>query len=191
MSKVKRKTFAAREDLLSKLAELAEFKGLSLYKFINQIFVSGIRAEELNIRLDEVIDEHIILEQAKYSGFILVLEKLWREVVNEIYNKNEEWTLKKWFDAGQWLAKRSISKGIDFEAFTANLKTFFWNVPEFNATRIGKNVSIRLITPRFSESHANVFSSFFEGMLQAFGYKTIKKHVVAGSIRLTGENQCD
>lgn len=187
--KVRRKTFAVREDLLNQLGEIAEFRGLSLYSLINQVFTLTIKAEELKVNLENTVDEHGVLERAVDSGFILVPEGLWREIVDEVYHKDGEWALKRGFEAGQWLAKRYISRGIEdpLEAFRVNLERFLWNVSEFSIKRDETSVSVRLISSRLSEPHAMLFSSLFEGALQAFGYKVVSRDVSAGAVWLRSE----
>ena len=191
--KVRRKTFAAREDLLNRLGEIAERRALSLYSLVNQVFMLAIRAEELKVNLEKIVGEYGVLEKARDSGLILVPEGLWNEAIEEINRKDLDLASKKWFEAGEWLAKRYISRGLEdpLEAFRVNMEIFLWNVPEFSIRRDEKRVSVRLVSPRFSESHATLSSSLFEGALRAFGYKVVSRDVSAGAVRLRGEREGD
>ena len=187
--KVGRKTFAASEDLLGRLSEIAESRGLSLYSLINQVFTLAIRAEELNVNLEKTVDEYDVLEKAKDSGYILVPEGLWREIVEEIHLRDEPWASRKGFEAGEWLAKRCASRGLrdPLGAFLFNLRRFLWNIPEFNVKIDDKTVSIRLVSPRLSKSHASLTGSMLEGALHAFGYAVTSRDFTAGAVRLLAE----
>ena len=47
MPKIRRKTFAAREDLIERASEVAKQKGFSLYAFVNEILELTLQAEEM------------------------------------------------------------------------------------------------------------------------------------------------
>jgi hypothetical protein len=47
-----------------------------------------------------------------------------------------------------------------------------------------KDISIRVLSPRFSESYTLLFTRFLEGILDAFGYGVTYKEVGRGNIRL-------
>jgi hypothetical protein len=50
--------------------------------------------------------------------------------------------------------------------------------------RMEGRVSVRIISPRFTESYTVLLASFLEGALEAFGYKITDKEVSRGAIRL-------
>ena len=191
--KVGRKTFAASEALLNQLSMIAESNGLSLYSLINQVFTLAIRAEELNVNLEKTVDEYDVLEKAKDSGFILVPEGLWCEVVEEIYLRDESWASRKGFEAGEWLAKRCASKSLQdpLGVFLFNLEKSLWNIPEFNVKRDEKTVFVRLFSPRLSKFHATLIGSILEGALHAFGYAATDRDFSAGAVRFLAEKEGD
>ena len=55
MGNEKRKTFVARDDLLSKLNEIAKLNGKSLYETVNEIFELTIHAHSKGIMLKDAI----------------------------------------------------------------------------------------------------------------------------------------
>jgi len=184
--KVKRKSFAAREDLLDQMNKIAKENELSLYAFVNQVFEATLRASELGVSLKSLVESRELLKDAKDGGFILGLERLWYEMAELAYEKSKKKSLQSWFDAGVWFAKRYLSKEVDepFEVFAADLKDFTWNVPELELNRNGDAVSVRAVSPRFTEVYVQLFASFLEGALEAFGYKIGGKEVARGIIRL-------
>jgi len=114
------------------------------------------------------------------------LESLWYEMAELAYEKAQSRALKSWFEAGVWLAKRYATSGVEdaFEAFKRDLEAFTWNALEFAMERMEGRVSVRIISPRFTESYTVLLASFLEGALEAFGYKIADKEVSRGAIRL-------
>ncbi len=184
--KVRRKTFVAREDLIDRLSEIAKQRGYSLYDTVNEVFELAIEAEATGVNLRRVVEERTILKAAREAGFILGLESLWYGMAELVYQKAKTQALKSWFEAGVWLAKRYVAGEVQdpFAAFKKDLETFTWNVPELAIEKKGKGVSVRMISPRFTESYTVLFTSFLEGALETLGYKTASKEVSRGTIRL-------
>jgi len=186
LMKVKRKTLFAREDLANRLSVIAKQHGYSLYNLVNEILELAIQAEDAGINLRKIFEESLILKNAKKDGFILGLETLWYEMAELAYEKAGEEAIKRWFEAGVWLAKRYVTAGMEspFEAFKRSLEAYTWNVPELTIEEDERTVSIRMISPRFSESYALLYSAFLEGALETFGYEVSGKEVSTGMIRL-------
>ena len=130
--KVKRKSFAAREDLLDSMNKVAKENDLSLYAFVNEVFKETLRANELGANLRTLIDSRELLKDARENGYTLGLESLWYEMSEIAYDKAKKKSLQTWFDAGVWIAKRYVTGDTEdpFEVFKNDLKDFTWTVPE-------------------------------------------------------------
>lgn len=186
--KVKRKSFAAREDLLDRMNKVAKENDLSLYGFVNEVFEETLRANEVGANLRILIDSRELLKDAKENGYTLGLESLWYEMSEIAYNNSKNKSLQTWFDAGVWLAKRYITGDTKdpFEVFKNDLKDFTWNVPELEVKKKEDKILVRIVSPRFTESYTFLFTAFLEGALECFGYKIDKKEVSRGIINLEG-----
>jgi len=186
LKSIKRKTLFAREDLVNRLLSIAKEQGRSLYGLVNEIFELVIRAEDLGVNLQKAFEERWILKKARKDGFILVPEGLWYEITEIAYQSSKDETLKRWFEAGVWLAKRYIEVEAEkpFEAFKRSIKAYSWNVPEITIEEDDGKVSVRIISPRMTESYAILYSAFIQGVLETFGYKVSGKSVSAGAIRV-------
>jgi hypothetical protein len=184
--KVKRKSFAAREDLLDRMNKVAKENDLSLYAFVNEAFKSTLRANELGANIRTLIDSRELLKDARENGYTLGLESIWYEMAELAYAKAKKKALQAWFDAGVWLAKRYVTgeSSDPFEEFKKDLKDFTWNVPELEINNEAHKVSVRIISPRIPESYTFLFTSFLEGALETFGYKINSKEVSRGIVRL-------
>jgi hypothetical protein len=184
--KVKRKSFAAREDLLEEMNVIAKENELSLYRFVNEVFELNLKVNELGISLRELIFSRRLLNDARENGFTLGLESLWYEMAELAYNNSKKKALESWNHAGVWLAKRYATAEIEnpFEKFKTDLQDFTWNVPELDLTQQGERLIVRLVSPRFTESYTELFSAFLEGAVKTFGYEIDAKEVSRGIIRL-------
>lgn len=184
--KLRRKSFAAREDLLDGMNKVAKQGGLSLYKFLNEVFELTLRANELGVSLSSLVDSRELLKAAMESGLTLGLESLWYEMAGLAYTNAKKKALQSWFDAGVWFAKRYVTgeTADPFEDFTKDLKDFTWNVPELAVNKKADTISVSIVSPRFTEAYTFLFLSFLEGALETFGYKIGNKEIDRGIIRL-------
>ena len=184
--KVRRKTFAARQDLIERASKLAKQKGYTLYAFINEMLQLTFEAEELGVSFRILLDERGLLKAAKEASFVLGLESLWYEMADVAHEKAKRRALNSWVEAGAWLAKSYISSGIKdpFSTFKQDLAAFTWNASELDFEEENDAVSIRIISPRFSESYTVLFAAFLESALETFGFTRFSKDVSRGTIRL-------
>jgi len=183
---IRRKTFVAREDLLNRVAKVAEKQGCSLFELVNDLFQLVLVSDELNFSLKCVVDECRVLEVAKRSGHVLGSERLLYEMVELAYKQDEAGLLKAWFDSGVLFASNYFTVGDQFlfEEFKTDLLAFTWNAPEFIIESSGNKLFVKVTSPRFTEVYTFLFASFLMGALESFGYKLGKKEVSKGIIRL-------
>jgi hypothetical protein len=94
--------------------------------------------------------------------------------------------LKSWLEAGEWLAKRYLLTDAQdpFQDFKKDLEDFTWNASELEVDASGEEVSIRVVSPRFTEAYSLMFAAFLEGALRLFGFIDVSKEVSRGMIRL-------
>ena len=171
---------------MERMNKIAKKNDVSLYSFVNEVFELTLRVNELGLNLRNLIDEREVLRAARENGYLLGLESLWYEMAELAYAKAQKKALQTWFDAGVWLAKRYVTreKGDSFEEFKNDLKDFTWNIPEFEVNKKSGKVSVRIVSPRFSESYTLLLTSFLEGALGTFRYKIKSKEVSRGIISL-------
>src|SRR3972149_7101693 len=182
----RRKMLAAREDLADKLGKMATSKGFTIFGMVNNLLELAVSVEAMGISLDEAVDNYRIIKAVKTASFTLVLESLLYDTSEIAYQRAKEKTLTTWFDAGVWVGRQYISRGAEdpFTAVKRDLKTFSWNIPDFTMEKTDNEGSIRVLSPRFSESYTLLFNRFLEGILEAFGYGVTYKEVGRGNIRL-------
>jgi hypothetical protein len=177
---------AAREDLAEKAIEMASSKGFTLFGMINNLLELAIRADNLGFSLEVAVDNYELIKAVRGASYTLVLESLLYNTTEIAYKTAKERTLQTWFDAGVWVGKQYIARGVEdpFASLGRDLKAFSWNIPEFTLGQLEKQLSIRVISPRFSESYTLLFSRFLEVIIEAFDYGITYKEIGKGNIRL-------
>jgi len=182
----RRKMLAARDDLADKAGKIAQRRGFTLFAMINDLLELAIKVDNLGISLEEAVSAYELAREIKDAGFTLVLETLLYDTARFAYEKKSAEVLKTWFDAGAWVAQRYLARGIKdpLEAYEKELKVLGWNIPDFTLERSGKNVSVRILSPRFSESYTILFNRYLEGILTGAGYDITFNEVGRGNIRM-------
>jgi hypothetical protein len=187
MKSEKRRTFVAREDLLSQMNDLAKKSGRSMYDVINETFEMTLQANEEGINLRKALNEQGMVKDAHDKGFILNLENLWLDMVEMAYSNSKEKAIKAWSEAGLWFAKRYATQDTNpVETFEMDMKRFFWDIPDFEVLARKSEIAVRALNPKFTESHAALFAAFIEGSLQAMNFTIQSREVSNGSVRITG-----
>jgi hypothetical protein len=187
MKSEKRRTFVAREDLLTQMNDLAKKSGRSMYDAINETFEMALMANEEGINLREALEEKGLIKDAREKGFIMGLENLWLDMAEIACANSRVEALRAWNGAGLWLAKRYLADNDDpVKAFSKDVKNFFWNIPDFEISTIKSEIAVRAISPKFTESYASLFSAFIEGALEAMDFAIESREVSNGSVRITG-----
>ncbi|MEM1756429.1 MAG: hypothetical protein QW770_00105 [Candidatus Bathyarchaeia archaeon] len=177
LKSVKRKMLAAREDLVERISDIARRRG-TLYDFVNEVLNEAIRADSMGITLREALNEYGLVKMAKDSGFTLVPERLWYDVIEKVGSRSG-WARKLWYEAGEWYAKFYGSP----EKFADSIKKLFWDVVEFNVSKLeDEGLIVRCLCPKFTVPVAELFSSFLEGAYGVFGFHPVKRETSRGVV---------
>ena len=139
-----RKTFAAREDLLNRISELARERGYTIYDMVNEALEFAIRAYEGGSSPLKAIEALEELRTMKRLGLVPCFERLWREVVEMAFKRSRQEVLRLWLEAGEWLAKLYEASHRDdpLGRLLEDLRRFTWRA-EVEAERGEGQVSIR------------------------------------------------
>jgi hypothetical protein len=184
----RRKMLAARDDLADALGKIGEKRGFTMFSMVNDLLELAIKADSMGISLKETVDAYTLAKEIKEASFTLVLESLLYDTAQLAYEKANAKIKQTWFDAGVWIGQRYVARGSkdplgDYER---ELAVFGWNIPSISMERSGRNVSIRILSPRFSEPYTVLFNRYIEGILVGCGYEVTFDEVGKGNIRLEG-----
>jgi hypothetical protein len=181
-----RKMLAAREDLADEMSAIAAQRGLTLFSLVNELLEAAIKVEDMGISLKEAVDAYELTKEAQDASFTLVLESLLYDTSDLAFENSNEAALKIWFDAGVWVARRYITRGTKdpLGAYEKELKVFGWNISSYTFDRSGQDISIRLVSPRFSKNFTVLLNSYLLGILNGSGYDVTFNEVGRGNIRL-------
>jgi len=188
--KVKRKTFVAREDLLDRLSKVAEAKGYSLYALVNEIFEIALKIDDLGLDLRRIVEERSVLERAKRAGFILGLENLFYGMADIAFSRARNKAIETWYEAGVWFAKCYTTSlySNPLEALKRDLESFIWNA-NFTMDWDDETLTVKVMSPRFTEAYTFLLSAFFEGAFYALNYRVVEREVFKGNIQLTARRE--
>jgi hypothetical protein len=177
---------AAREDLADKIGKIAEQRGFTLFGMVNDLLELAIKMDDKGLSLKEAVDAYELTKEVQDASFTLVLESLLYDTVDIAYEEAREKTLKTWFDAGVWVARRYIARGTKdpISAYERELKIFGWNIHGVTMEQNGRTVSVRILSPRFSKDYTVLFNRYLEGILVGCGYDITFNEVGRGNIRL-------
>ena len=186
MASGRRKILAARADLADKISEIAGQRGFTLFGMVNDLLDLAIKVDGMGITLKEVVDAYALAREVRDASFTLVLESLLYDTAEIAYKRASEKTLKTWFDAGVWVARRYIARDVKdpLNAYEQELKVFGWNIPGITVERSGQGVSVRILSPHFSEVYTVLFNRYLQGVLVGCGYEVTFNEVGRGNIRL-------
>ena len=181
-----RKMLAAREDLADKMSAIAAARGLTLFSLVNELLEVAIKVDDMGISIRETVDAYELTREAQNSSFTLVLESLLYDTADIATEKANQETLKTWFDAGVWVARRYIARGENdpLGVYEREVKVFGWNISSFTMERAGQKVAIRMVSPRFSKNYTVLFNRYLMGILKGSGYEVTFNEVGRGNIRL-------
>jgi hypothetical protein len=186
MAGTRRKMLAARDDLADKVSEISASKGFTLFQMLNNMLELSIKAHGIGTSLEETFDTYLTMKSVKEASFTLIPENLLYETAEVAFTKAKEKTSKIWFDSGAWIAQQYITRDIDdpFSKIGKDLKAFGWNIPEFTLDKTKDMISVRVLSPRFSEVYSHLFTYFLEGVVTTFGYSISHKEIGKGNIRI-------
>ena len=182
----RRKMLAARDDLADKIGKIAQSRGFTVFGMVNDLLDLAIKVDGMGISLREAVEASELAKDVRDASFVLVFESLLYDTVQVAFEEAGEKMLKVWFDAGVWLAQRYIARGVadPLAAYEKDLRVFAWNVPGITVERSGDGVSVRILSPRFSEVYTVLFNRYLEGVLVGCGYEVTFNEVGRGNIRL-------
>ncbi len=177
---------AVRADLADRLNQIATQKGTTLYALVNDTLNLAIALEEAGLTPRGVMEERLILEAARVSGFMPCPETLWYEMVDQAHRGDGDRMAKSWFEAGATFGKLyMIREGKDhLSVFKRDIRNLTWNASDLSFAEGNGEVQVRCIGRKFSESYAQLFSSYMEGAFGSFGYECVERDVARGAFQL-------
>ena len=164
---------AAREHLVNKVLEIASRKNVKLYGMINDTLELVIRADDMGLSLEEVVDQYGIVKAAKDAGFVPVVESLLYDIVEKVFQRNKRWVTKKWYKSGQWYEKYLLDRFHNqnqVEALGKLLAVTRWDLKEVLVEEEGGVVKVRCVSPLLPLENTELLVRFVEGVMRVFGF---------------------
>jgi len=185
---MRRRSLAAKEEIVKELCGIAEEKKVTLYGLTNAILEQAIRAYEMGEDLPEIMREYSAIKMAKQNRCLLIPERIWYLVLEKSF-KNKDASLKEAFhESGLWYGKylsAILEDSASTQAIQSALSTIFLNVSALNVSHFGDRIILRCIEPNFTDLHTQLQSTMLEGIMNSLGYMVNERKVARGLITLT------
>ena len=178
----RRKMLAADEELANKIVEMAKRRGATVFQTVNLILEQALRAEEMAISLQEVVDKRWMLEKARGLGLVFAPERLLYEMVDLAYRRAKKRASKIWFEVGRWYGAYFSDKEEPLSALEKALELLTFGNSYYSLRDEGDAISLSLVGDRFTEGYTEALSLFLEGVFKALGYEAASKEVSKGAI---------
>ena len=185
------KLIRAPSVLVTKINNVANQQGKTLYNYISEIFEQAVRAYNMKSSLTEILNDYEILELQKEAGTIFTPNDILDYIIEETYIKNRagehvRTTLKRiWHQTGKWYGIFIKTK------FTEPLKTFVrllregrWGLNEVTIKEKGDKTILKCVSPLLSQDRTLFIQNFINGAMDSLGYRIEEKECFKGIIRL-------
>jgi hypothetical protein len=183
-----KKLILAPSDLVSKVMEISNREGKTLFNFVAEALEQTLRAAEMNRTIKEIVDFYRAMETQKSSGAVIVPIEAFTYLINKLYLTDRKNLLKKWYESGEWYGKYLLAKfhdGDPVEGFRDLLSVSQWDVNEVSFTKDNDNVRIKCVSPLLPLENTELLMKFTEGVMHSFGYEVENEDYARGMILLT------
>jgi len=184
---MKRKFLAARDDLVTRIIQIAESKNVTLFGLLNETLEQLIEAEQIGETLQQIVAQHKVTKMAREVGFVLVKEELLNDVVDKVYETDNAALHKTWTMTGQWFGRflqTRIREQEPVNALEGTLRMLLWNATDFNIAENDGKLSLKCVGSRIPYAQTVLLSDFLIGIMNAFEYSSVKKSIDRGIISL-------
>ena len=178
---------AADEDMANKLVEIAKRRGSTVFGTLNEILGQVLRADEMGLNLNYIIENREKIEKAKGMGFTFTIERLLYEVVGLAHDKAGKELAEIWLETGQWYGRYFADKSSDpVDSFREAMELLSLGSP---VTSIEKQNGGRLVVSCVGELYSDGFTEmngfFIQGVMETLGWEHVETENSKGMIRLT------
>lgn len=181
-----KKLIAVSAELVSELNKLANKKGVLFSKYINDILMEAVRAEQAGQILGELVDLYEVIEMRKASGCVMVPRDVLSWLIKKLHPKEKDELQNVWLNAGRWFGRllkvKFGRKAFDF--FIKILRLSEWEVEEVSLEHDNNIIKLQLISFTLSEENTNLLMCYVEGVMESLGIKIEKKEHIKGVISL-------
>ncbi len=183
----KKKLVAVRVDLLSRVIEIANREGKTVYGLTNEAFEQAIRAYEMKLTLPEILDSFSLLKMERETGAVITSGDILAYLIDRLYHTEREKLQEIWRNAGAWYGKYLLAKFHDqdpIEMLRRLLAACAWDLTDVHLSREVDLVKLRCVAPYLPMENTDLLSKYLEGVMQSLGYEPSKNDTMRGIILL-------
>jgi hypothetical protein len=186
-----------RSDLLSKIIEISNREGKTVFGLTNEVLEQAIRAYELKTTLSEIVETFSLLKMERETGATIISSEVLNHLIARLYPQEKEALQDLWRQYGQWIGKYIIAKFHDqepMEVLSKLLRSCAWDVTDVSVQKDRESVKVRCLAPYLPSENTELFSKYLEGVMDSLGYRVLKNDTLRGIIllefrRKQGENE--
>ncbi|MBS7609654.1 hypothetical protein KEJ19_03665 [Candidatus Bathyarchaeota archaeon] len=176
-----------RGDLLSKIIEISNREGKTVFGLTNEVLEQAIRAYELKTTLSDIVETFSLIKMEREMGAIIISSEVLNYLIARLYAQEKENLQEVWRRYGQWIGKYIIAKFHDqdpMEVLSKLLRSCAWDVTDVSVSRDGEGVKVRCLAPYLPSENTELFSKYLEGIMDSLGYCVSKNDTLRGIILL-------
>lgn len=180
---VKRKMLAADEGLAKQLAKIAEESGQTLYSLVNDALKQTVRAHDLGLNLERVVDNKRVIEMQRASGAVLIPRDALYWLIENMNPEGKKALQERWRQAGRWFGKYLTAKLSGEETLKMFIKTLegtMWDLDEVVMEDKEETVTVTLMSLTSPEENNQLLMEYVEGAMESLGYQIENKELMRG-----------
>jgi len=170
------------EDLVEKLSEIANTKGVSIYNYATEALQQALRVNGMNANLGEAVDAYRLVKIQQGAGGVNIPRSTLNQLLKELYREEEDKLNNMWYDAGRWYGEYLNTKLGDDEALSFLEKDLLisWNLDEVEINNNGYEASIRYASFMMTDEMTELLLSYISGVMRALNYKELNRDYLRG-----------
>ncbi|MCX8178152.1 MAG: hypothetical protein N3F10_07690 [Candidatus Bathyarchaeota archaeon] len=173
------------EDLVAKLNEEANKRGVAFFDFINEILAQAVRVLDMGSTIREVVDFYEAMMVQREAGLAMIPFEALDRIVEKFYRGERETLEGLWHDAGVWYGKYLSFRVKDespFDVFIRSLSFMGWGIKEVTCQKSEDKIGLKCFSLTLSRENTKLLLKFVEGVMNALGYEMADSQCLRGVI---------
>lgn len=173
------------EDLVVKLNEEANKRGVTFFDLVNEILAQAVRSMEMGGSVKEVVDFYEAMKFQREAGLVMIPFEALDRIVEKYYKNEKEMLEGLWFEAGVWYGKYLSFRAKDNDPIEVFLRSLFfmgWGIKDVKCERSQDGIAIKCFSLTLSRENTMLLMKFIEGVMSAMGYGVTDEKCLRGVI---------
>ena len=175
-------------DLVDRLQDAANKRGLSVSAWTTDSLEQALRADKIGASLEETIDSHELLMVQLASGAFQIPRQRFTKIIHELLKTDKDSALAEWKEAGRWYGEYLKTLfGESAHRFIEGVLKISWNLDEIKVEKEEMNVKIRFASFFLTEEITELLIAHVTGLMGALGYEKQEENFIRGLATMSFE----